>query len=90
MYSTNPDVIETDLADELILLDPATQQMFSLNATGRAIWRALPAPGEAELAEAVAAQFEVTAEQACADVQALLRQLLDAKLVRAGHGERQP
>ena len=36
-YTLKPGVIETDLEDELVLLDPKTQGMFSLNATGRVV-----------------------------------------------------
>jgi hypothetical protein len=47
-YRANPAVVETDLPEELILLDPATREMFSLNATGRIVWRALAERGETD------------------------------------------
>src|SRR5690606_21558274 len=34
-YARVARVIETDLGNELVLLDPETQQMYSLNETGR-------------------------------------------------------
>jgi hypothetical protein len=88
-YRPNPSVVETDLPDELILLDPATREMFSLNATGRIVWRALAEGGEgggdvrtraiARITEA----FEVDAAAAGADVDALLARLAASGLVEA-------
>jgi PqqD family protein of HPr-rel-A system len=90
VYRANPDVIETDLGEELILLDPRTQEMFSLNATGRAVWRALPAPDEAAIAAAVAESFDISPARAEADVRTLLQQLAEAGLVLADDGEQRP
>jgi predicted transcriptional regulator len=81
MYQRTPDVIETDLDRELILMDPVGGRMFSLNATGRRVWRALPATART-VAEALAAEMEVDAGTAERDVQALLDGLEDAGLVR--------
>jgi hypothetical protein len=82
-YRPNPAVVETDLGDELILLDPATRQMYSLNATGRAVWRALTegGGGRDEAVERVTAAFDVDAAAAGVDVDALLGRLAAAGLV---------
>ncbi|KAA0256653.1 PqqD family protein [Acidobacteria bacterium ACD] len=57
--------------------------IFILNATGSAIWRALARPSGSEaLVEAVKAEFEVGTEEAEADVAAFLEALGKAKLVR--------
>ncbi|HEX7051156.1 MAG TPA: PqqD family protein [Longimicrobiales bacterium] len=82
-YARAPGVIETDLEHELVLLDPETQEMFSLNATGRCVWRALPAEGEAPLVAAVVAAYDVSPEAAEADVRRLLAELLEAGLIEA-------
>jgi hypothetical protein len=81
-YEPKAALIETDLPDELVLLDPETQEMFSLNATGRLAWRALPGRSVAEVAALLADSFEVTAAEAEADVRALLQRLLAAGLLR--------
>lgn len=81
-YTAVPDVIETDLESELILLDPGTQEMFSLNETGRRVWRSLPAR-EAALVDAVVAAFDVARDTAAADVRRLLAELVEAGLVEA-------
>lgn len=83
-YRRNPHVIETDLGSELILLDPDTQQMFSLNPTGCLVWQALDgtAPLRAVVQRVVAA-FEVAPEAAARDVDTLISQLAAAGLVRS-------
>lgn len=83
-YRINPQVIETELPDELILLDPATREMFSLNATGRVVWRALAErAGRAGAIARLAEAFAVDEETAGADVDALLARLATAGLVVA-------
>ena len=84
MYQKNPRIIETDLPHELILLDPGTGEMFSLNDTGRRVWRALPADSAASLARGLEAALEVDLETAERDVRALLDRLRDAGLIHAG------
>jgi hypothetical protein len=81
-YHRSPDVIATDLASELILLDPASRQMFGLNATGRLVWLNLDGRSAPHLAVLVSGEFEVEAECAAADVAALLGRLHAAGLVR--------
>lgn len=78
-----PDVIETELEGELILLDPASGEMFSLNATGRSIWRALDGRSVAGVVAAIERAYGVAPERAGEDVLALLGRLLEAGLVEA-------
>ena len=82
-YRRNPAVIETDLPDELILLDPVTREMFSLNATGRIVWQALAegARGRELAIERIAAAFEVDPEVAGSDVDTLIARLAASGLV---------
>lgn len=82
-YAPVPGVIETDLEQELVLLDPRTQQMFSLNDTGRRVWRTLPVDHEEPLVHAVLEAYEISREQAEADVRRLLAELLEAGLIEA-------
>jgi len=80
-YRRRAQVIETDLGAELILLDPATQQMFTLNATGREVWRALDGRAVDDIAAHIVATFDVTREVAMTDVLSLVNRLVDARLV---------
>lgn len=82
-YRPREGVIETDLDDELVLLDPDTQQMYSLNETGRWLWRRLPESPKA-LAQGLAESFAVGLEQARNDVAELLAELREAGLLAGG------
>ena len=57
-YAAQPDVMQTDLGDELIVIDGRTGRSFRLNATARLAWLALPTSAEA-LAERLVQAFEV-------------------------------
>jgi hypothetical protein len=85
-YTAAPGVIVTDLADELILLDSSSGEMFSLSGSGRVAWAAL-GEGVAAAAAAVGAAFDVEPERAEADVEALVRELLQAGLIVERQGE---
>jgi len=86
-YERTQGVIETNLEDELILLDPGSQEMFSLNESGRAIWRRLPATRDA-LVEMLLAEYAVARDQATHDVDTLLAALTAAGLVGQSDGGR--
>ena len=82
IWTLKPGVIETDLGDELVLLDPKTQGMFSLNNTGRVIWQGLKNTETLEMiASSLEQQFTVTLDQASLDAQALMSELEKAGLI---------
>jgi Coenzyme PQQ synthesis protein D (PqqD) len=80
-YRHNPSVIVTDLEDELVLLDPVSKQMFSLNAVGRVLWLALPKQGLQGSVEQITRSFDVSPEQAQTDALALIESLTSSKLL---------
>jgi hypothetical protein len=80
-YRAKPGIVETELPNELILLDPETQKMFSLNATGRAVWRLLAGRTTREAVDALVAQFDTAPKPAEADLGALVSALLAAGLI---------
>ena len=71
---------------ELILLDPDSQEMFSLNESGRAIWRALPGRSVDEVAALLATEYEVEEAAARLDVRGLVTRLAGAGLLRRADG----
>lgn len=82
IWTLKPGVIETDLGDELVLLDPKTQGMFSLNNTGRIVWQGLKNTETLEtIALSLEKTFMVTLEQASLDAQALMDELEKAGLI---------
>jgi Coenzyme PQQ synthesis protein D (PqqD) len=80
IWYANSDVLMTDLGDEVVLLHAAESQMYRLDAVARVIWARLPATN-AELLESVVHTFEVAPQRAEADLQALLTQLAELKIV---------
>ena len=83
MFVHNPDVIATELEGELVLLNPRTQAMFSLNATGKLIWEYLGDSSAEQHAARLAERFEVDLETAQRDVDALTARLETAGLILA-------
>lgn len=80
VYKRSPDVIATDLGDELILLDPARGEMFGLNESGRRVWLDLEHSPDS-VAAAIAEEFGIEPARARADVELLLAALTEAGLV---------
>lgn len=81
-WTLKPGVIETDLDDELVLLDPKTQGVFSLNATGRVIWHGIKNTESLEvIAQKLEQQFTVSFEQAQTDASTLIADLEKAGLI---------
>ncbi len=82
IWTLKPNVIETDLGDELVLLDPKTQGMFSLNNTGRIVWQGLKNTETLEtIALSLEKTFTVSFEQASLDAQVLIDELEKAGLI---------
>ncbi len=73
--SPNPEIIVTELDDELVLLNPRTQAMFTLNGTGKLIWQHLGKNTAEEIAVKITETFEIDLETATADTTALLESL---------------
>ncbi|WP_407539059.1 PqqD family protein [Deinococcus radiomollis] len=80
-YAPHPEVLVTDLNDELVLLHSATSQMYSLNTVARSVWQGLPAT-PAELLARILEQYEVEPEQAGHDLDALLADLQRLDMVQ--------
>jgi hypothetical protein len=80
-YQPKQGVIETDLEDELVLLDPETREMFSLNSSGRLIWNNLATCDVSGLASVLREHFKVDNEQASHDVIQLIAELHKANLI---------
>jgi len=80
-YAPHPDVLVTDLQNELVLLHTTSSEMYSLNEVARAIWTRLPAT-RAELLALLLERYEVAPAQAEEDLGALLGDLQRLNMVR--------
>lgn len=81
--SRAPDVLFSPLADdEGVLLSMEAGLYFSLNKTAVAVWNAIERDQSlGELVNLLTGKFKVTPEQATVDLQALLTQMIEKKLV---------
>jgi hypothetical protein len=74
--STNPDIVVTELEDGAVLLDMEGGVYYSLNDTGREIWRLLDAAdGIDDLAGALSPRFDIDGDSALAKASAFVEQL---------------
>lgn len=80
-YAPHPDVLVTDLQNELVLLHTTSSEMYSLNEVARVIWTCLPAT-RAELLALLLERYEVAPGQAEEDLGALLGDLQRLNMVR--------
>lgn len=91
MYQRVSTIVVTDLDDEVVLLNPSNQQMFTLNDTGREVWLNLEQyPSVTALAEHITSLYEVEQAVAEQDVQAILTHLLENQLIEAVPQETAP
>lgn len=80
-------VLARPVGDQIVLLDLDSGRYFSLNAVGAFIWQHLErGEGPAAIADRLTAEYEVSAEQAAADLQELLADLVAHGLVTASDG----
>lgn len=78
-----PEVMLQRVADEMVLLEPASGDYFTLNEVGAIIAEQMQAgKSEDKIASYLTEVFDVTFEQAQQDTQSLLEALVDAGLAK--------
>ncbi len=82
----HPDVVATSLAGgEVVLLQLATKQYYSLNQTGARIWKLVEAEKDiAGISGSLESEFDITLPLAQESVVGLLESLAAEKLVLVG------
>lgn len=76
------DQTSVDLEDEAAILHLKSGIYYGLNEVGAFIWRLIQQPRQVgEVRAALLAEYEVTAEQAQADLQSLLADLREHQLI---------
>ncbi|HWK65879.1 MAG TPA: PqqD family protein [Rhizobiaceae bacterium] len=82
LIRANGDVVFCELGGELALLDLHSNTYYGLNKVGARIWDLLQEPRSvSQLCEAVTEHYDVDPLRCRADVEALVRQLANAKLI---------
>ena len=81
-YKPHPDVLFRRLEDRIVLVQMDTNEVFELNRTGARIWELLEeGAGEEQLLETLADEFEVDDDELRREVDTLLAELADRRLV---------
>ncbi len=85
------DVVFRDLAGEAVILNLATGTYFGLDSVGTRFWHLMAEHGSTEkVIKAVLAEYEVEEGRLRQDLDILIRQLIDKKLVRTDAEETSP
>jgi hypothetical protein len=85
MYERAVHLLEAELGDELLTLDPTGGQCFGFNSVAASVWRRLAAPAAfEELRQMLLDEYEVSVEQCTDDLRELMQVLMDGGLVRTG------
>jgi hypothetical protein len=82
VYERAKSLMEAELGDELVALDPAGGECFGFNDVATAIWRLLETPRSfADLTRSLIAEYDVEPAQCEADVEDLLAVLVKRGLI---------
>lgn len=90
MYERAIQLLEAELGDEIMTLDPEAGQCFGFNSVAASVWRQLAQPSAFEdLRQGLLNEYDVSPEQCTVELQELLKVLVDHGLVRqANSGQR--
>ena len=81
-WQKNPALAWREIDDETVIISPQDSVMHELNDTGSFLWKNIDGrKSAAQLAELLAANYEVTPDAALSDTQALLEEMSSRKLV---------
>ena len=82
-YERAVDLLEAELGDELVALSIEDGNCFGFNSVATSIWRALDQPRSFEqLKAALLADYEVPADKCAGELETLLDDMIDKKLIR--------
>lgn len=82
-YERAQDLLEAELGDELVALDPVAGQCFGFNGVATSVWRLLERPcTHSELEQALLAEYDIERDQCATELQVLLDDLLAKGLIR--------
>ena len=82
-YERAADLLEAELGDEMVALSVEDGNCFGFNTVAASVWRALEVPRSLiELKNSLLDEFEVSPDQCDSELQELLGDLVEKKLVR--------
>ena len=84
VYRRSIELMEAELGDELVALDPAAGECFGFNSVATSVWRELAEPKSFEqLRDALLQEYEVGPDQCSTELKALLQDLTQRGFVKA-------
>lgn len=84
MYRRSTTLLEAAIDQELVALDRERGECFGFNETAAAVWRLLDRPrSRDDLVSALMAEFDVAEADCAANLDNLLNQMTDMKLIAA-------
>jgi len=84
VYKRVIDLMEAELGDELVALDPAAGKCFGFNGVATSVWRELESPKSFEqLRDTLLGEYEVGQDQCSIELRELLGDLTAKGLIAA-------
>lgn len=81
-YKRAVELLEADIHDELVALEPTMGSCFGFNSVAKDVWRKLETPQTFdELKRALLQEYEVSEQECAADLRELLDHMAQAKLI---------
>ena len=82
-YERAKQLMEAELGDEIVALEPDAGLCFGFNPVAASVWRLLDQPRTVDqLQAALLDEYDVEPERCAADLQLLLADLTERKLIR--------
>jgi hypothetical protein len=86
IYNRSVELMEADIGNELVALEPQAGNCFGFNEVATVVWRRLAEPKTfEELRDGLIADYDVSAEQCSTELKELLESLSAKGLVIADH-----
>lgn len=83
MYERAADLLEAELADEILALDPKEGACFGFNPVAASVWRRLERPASFDdLMRALLEEYDVSDEQCTRELEELIKVMIGHGLVR--------
>ncbi len=86
VYKRSVDLMEAELGDELVALDPNAGDCFGFNSVATSVWRQLQEPRAfEELRDALLQEYEVDQQRCARELQELLDDMSARGLIVTAH-----
>ena len=82
VYRRSAQLLEAEINDELVALEPNQGACFGFNSVATDVWRKLEQPQSfGEIKRTLLAEYDVSEEQGASELRQLVEQMREAKLI---------